>query len=97
MGKRFIMNTIYRFKIKTHPAYKNPDSVEYITMFYDEDKEEVIRYMQKYDKENGFTYIDRYGRCNSCADFVLSEETSLGKIIHQSTYRQIFDYNGKRI
>lgn len=91
------MNTIYRFKIKTHPAYKIPDSVKYITMFYDEDKEEVIRYMQKYDKENGFTYIDRYGKCNSCANFILSEETPLGEIIHQSTYREIFDCNGKRI
>lgn len=91
------MNTIYRFKIKTHPAYKHPNSVKYITMFYDEDREEVIRYMQKYDKENGFTYIDQYGKCNTCADFILSEETSLGKILNQSTYREIFDYNGKRI
>lgn len=91
------MNTIYRFKVKTHPAYKNPDSVKYITMFYDEDREEVIRYMQKYDKENGFTYIDNHGRCNTCADFILTEETYSGEILNQSTYREIFDFNGKRI
>lgn len=88
------MNIIYRCKIKTHPAFRKPDSVKYITLFYDEDREEVIHYMQKYDKENGFTYIDQYGNCNTFADLILSEETTTGEIVSIKTYREIFDHLG---
>lgn len=45
------MNIIYRCKIKTHPAFRNPDSVKYITLFYDESIDEVINYMADYDKK----------------------------------------------
>lgn len=93
---------IYRFKIKKHnhfplyPEYKKPDSELYITMFYDEDMEAVIREMQKYDKANGFTYTER-GKRFSCADLVLTEETPTGEILSETTYREIFDHLGNRI
>lgn len=91
------MNIIYRCKIKTHPAFRNPDSVKYITLFYDEDRENVINYMQKYDKENGFTYIDQYGNCNTFADLILTEETTIGEIVSIKRYREIFDHLGNRL
>lgn len=90
------MNVIYRFKIKTHPAYETKH-VDFITMFYDDEEEVVIDYMQKYDKQNGFTFTDRHGRCNTCADFILSKETPTGEIIKQMTYREIFDHLGNRL
>ena len=92
---------IYRFKIKKHnhfhdPEDKHPDSGLYITMFYDEDRETVIREMQKYDKANGFTYTER-GKRFSCANLVLTEETPTGEILNETTYREIFDHLGNRI
>lgn len=91
------MNIIYRCKIKTHPAFRNPDSVKYITLFYDESIDEVINYMADYDKKNGFTYIDQYGNCNTFADLILTKETTTGEIISIKTYREIFDHLGKRL
>lgn len=89
---------IFRFKIKkhSHPEYKKPDSELYITMFYDEDKELVIKEMDRYCKTNGFSYTDR-GKCFSCADLVLTEETPTGQILSVTPYREIFDIYGKRI
>ena len=92
-----IMNVIYRCKIKTHPSFYNPECVKYITLFYDESREEVINYMQKYDKENGFTYIDHYGKRNTFANLILTEETTTGEVISIKTYREIFDHLGNRL
>lgn len=83
---------IYRFKIEKHEPTENP----YIIMFYDEDRETVIREMQKYDKANGFTYTER-GKRFSCANLVLTEETPTGEILSETTYREIFDHLGNRI
>lgn len=88
---------IYRFKIKTHPSRGDPESSKYITMFYDEDAEEVVKAMAKYDKEHSFTYINQYGELNTIADMVITKETYAGDIINLWSYRDIFDYNGKRI
>lgn len=92
---------IYRFKIKKHnhfplySEYKKQDSELYITMFYDEGRETVIREMQKYDKANGFTYTER-GKRFSCANLVLTEETPTGEILSETPYCEIFDHLGKR-
>lgn len=92
---------IYRFKIKKYnhfhnPEYKHPDAELYITMFYDEDRETVIREMQKYGKANGFTYTER-GKRFSCANLVLTEETPTGEILSETPYCEIFDHLGNRI
>lgn len=83
---------IYRFKIKKHEPKENP----YIIMFYDEDMEAVIREMQRYCKANGFSYNER-GKCFSCADLVLTEETTTGEILSETPYCEIFDHLGNRI
>lgn len=87
---------IYRFKVQLHPHYET-GIVDYITMYYDEDREEVIEQMHKYDKNNGFTFIDRHGRCNTCADLVLFEETYTGEVISKTSYHELFDPFNKRI
>lgn len=83
---------IYRFKVEKHEPTENP----YIIMFYDEDRETVIWEMQRYCKANGFSYIER-GKCFSCADLVLTEETPAGEILSETPYREIFDHLGNRI
>jgi hypothetical protein len=82
---------IYRFKVKLH-ADKG-----YITMFYDEDRETVIKAMGEYDKKNGFTYYEGKYRF-TCADLVITEETPKGEILSETPYIKLFDtFTGKRL
>ena len=80
---------IYRFKIKTHPLRGLPDSSKYITMFYDEDAEEVVKAIEKYDKEHAFTYTNIHGQINTIADMVLTKETYTGEIINSWSFTEV--------
>lgn len=77
------MKNIYRFKIKKH-------NKEYITMFYDEDRNTVINAIADYNKQNSFTYYEGKKRF-SCADLILTEETPTGTILSETPYHKIFD------
>lgn len=51
-------NIIYEAILKRHNGSDRPD----VCIFYDEDKELVIREIADYDRKNGFTITEKDGR-----------------------------------
>lgn len=85
------MTKIYYVIAKRH----KPSSQQDVILFYDFEKEESIKFMEKYRKKHGFT-IDEKGKTYTIADIVLSERESTGKKLRDIPYHQIFDIFGKR-
>lgn len=81
------MTKIYDVIAKRHEGSSQPD----ICLFYDDDREEAIKFIEKYDKKHGFS-IDEKGNTYSIADIILRERESGTEI----TYRELFDMYGKR-
>lgn len=86
------MTMIYDVIAKRHRGSSRPDAV----LFYDEDRETSIKYMQKYDKANGFTITEKDGRF-TIANLVLRERTATGEKVSETTYRELFDACGNRL
>ena len=85
------MTKIYDVIAKRHKGCSKPD----ICLFYDYDREEVIKYIEKYNKKHGFT-IDEKGKTYTIADIVLRERESIGKKLRDTSYHELFDVFGKR-
>lgn len=85
------MTIIYDVIAKRHSGSSRPD----VVLFYDEDREAAIKFMDKYDKQNGFTIIVKDGRF-TIADIILRERTSVGEEISQKSYIELFDIYGSR-
>lgn len=85
------MTKIYDAIAKRHKGCSQPD----VCLFYDYDREEVIKYIEKYDKKHGFS-IDEKGKTYSIADIILRERELTGKKLKDTSYRELFDMYGKR-
>lgn len=86
------MTLIYDVIAKRHRGSSRPD----VVLFYDEDRETSIKFMQKYDKANGFTITEKDGK-STIADIILRERTATGEKISDTPYIELFDVYGKRI
>lgn len=85
------MTIIYDVIAKRHEGSNRSD----VILFYDEDKETSIKFMNKYDKQNGFTIVEKEGRF-TIADIILRERTATGEEISRKSYIELFDVFGKR-
>lgn len=85
------MTIIYDVIAKRHEGSIRSD----VILFYDEDKETSIKFMNKYDKQNGFTIVEKEGRF-TIADIILRERTATGEEISRKSYIELFDVFGKR-
>lgn len=85
------MTVIYDVIAKRRSGNSRPD----VILFYDEDRETAIKFMDKYYKQNGFTIVEKDGRF-TIADIVLRERTSTGAEISRKSYIELFDVFGKR-
>lgn len=85
------MTKIYDVIAKRHKGYLSD-----VCLFYSDDREESIKYIEKYDKKHGFS-IDEKGKTYSIADIILRERESTGKKLKDTSYRELFDMYGKRI
>ena len=65
------MTIIYDVIAKRHENCSRPD----VCLFYDEDRERAIKYMEEYDKKHGFT-IDEKDGTFSIANIVLKVTAS---------------------
>lgn len=85
----------YRVLIKKHNAVEVQDwmkSTDYITIFYDPDRNECIKAMKDYDKSHGFSFEeikDGKKRQFSCADILLIEESHKGEVLSVTTFNEI--------
>ena len=86
------MSLIYDVIAKRHGGNSKPDCV----LFYDEDREKSINYINEYVKKNGFSIYEKDGRF-TIADIVLRERTGTGEKIREIPYRSLFDIYGKRL
>lgn len=86
------MTVIYDVILKRHTGSSRSD----VCVFYDEDKEKVIKAMADYDKKNGFSIYEKDGRF-SIANIILRERQSTGEVISETPYRNLFDVYGNRI
>lgn len=86
------MSKLYRALLKRHEASKRPN----VCIYYDEDREAVIKAMYDYNKAHGFTIDEKEGTF-TIADIILSEETLTGDVISQIPWHKIFDINRERI
>lgn len=82
--------SIYKVIAKRHDGSSRPD----VVLFYDVDKKESIKYMQRYVNTNGFTYHDTDGRF-TIANVLLREEKGT-ETISEIPYIDIFDGCGNR-
>lgn len=85
------MTTIYDVIAKKHKNCTRPD----VILFYDEDREISIKFMENYVKKNGFTLYEKDGRF-TIADIILRKRTSTGKEISRKSYIELFDVFEKR-
>lgn len=85
------MTKIYDVIAKRNKGYL-PD----VCLFYSDDREEAIKYIEKYDKKHGFS-IDEKGKTYSIADIILRERESTGKKLKDTSYRELFNMYGKRV
>lgn len=67
-----------------------------VILFYDEDREEAIKFMAKYAKKHGFTIDDKDGTF-TIADIILRERESTGTVIRETKYRELFDCLERRL
>lgn len=86
------MTIIYDVIAKRHKGSPRPD----IVLFYDEDREEAIKFMSQYRRKHGFTIEEKEGRF-SIADLILRERESTGKLISETQYCKLFNVFDKRI
>lgn len=87
-----VSNIIYEAILKRHNGSDRPD----VCIFYDEDKELVIRKIADYDRKNGFTITEKDGLF-SIADIVLRKKKLTGEVLSETPYHEIFDtVTGKR-
>ena len=61
---------------------------KYICIYYDDDKKEALKEMQKYVKQNGFVTPDGQ---QTVADVVLRERESTGRVISITPYCKLFN------
>lgn len=78
------MTIIYDVVVKRHHTGNT------VCLFYDEDREKAIDYMEKYRKRNGFS-IEEKGKRYSIADLILREREATGKVISETPYHKLFD------
>lgn len=78
------MTKVYDVYLKRHKGSSRSNIVQ----FWDEDRNEAIKYMKKYVKENGFSIVEKDGRF-TIADVVLRERTPSGKVISEISYINI--------
>ena len=84
----------YRVLIKRYDAedIKNwKYSADYITIFYDFDRDVCVKAMRAYVKSNGFSFEEyKYGKMRrfTCANILLIGESSEGDLISVQTYKE---------
>lgn len=89
--------SIYELRAKRHePTKYAPKAIPDTVLFYDEDKELVIREMEKYRKKHGFTIAEAKGTF-TIADLILRERKPTGEVIKDTPYREIFNVYDERI
>ena len=77
---------IYDFVLKRHRGSSRKD----VCVFYDEDKELVVKKMGEYVKKNGFTITEKDRRF-TIADVILRERKPTGEVIGETSYIEIFN------
>jgi len=80
---------IYQVIAKRQPHRPN------VILFYDEDREEAIKFLKQYRQQYGYSIKDRMGTF-TVADLILREKTYTGDTISDMSYAEIFDINGNR-
>ena len=83
---------IYDVIAKRHRGSSQSD----VILFYDEDKEKAINYMETYNKKHGFSIDEKEGTF-SIADIILRERKPTGEEISRTSYRELFNVYGKRL
>lgn len=83
---------VYDVILKRHNGSSRTD----VCVFYDEDKELVIKEMDKYRKKNGFTVFEQ-GKRFTIADIILRERKLTGEVISETSYCKLFDVFGNRL
>ena len=77
---------IYDFVLERHSGSSRKD----VCVFYDEDKELVVKKMGEYVKKNGFTITEKDRRF-TIADVILRERKPTGEVIGETSYIEIFN------
>ena len=91
------MTIIYDVIAKRHRMWDgSPSSKPNVTLFYDEDREKAIKFMNNYRKTNGYTIKENAGTF-TIADLILRERLATGEMISETPYRDLFDVYGNRI
>lgn len=67
-----------------------------VVLFYDEDKEKAIKFMNDHMKKNGYSISETDGRF-PIADIILRERTGTGEEISRRPYKDFFDVYGNRL
>ena len=90
------MTIIYDVIAKRHRLRDGSQSNKTdVILFYDEDREKAIKFMNNYRKTNGYA-IKENGGTFSIADIVLRERLATGELISETPYRDLFDIYGNR-
>ena len=85
------MTVIYEFLLEQQnykPVIGYYGESKYICMFYDEDRNTVLKEMQKYVKGHGFTTPDKKF---TVEDVVLRERKATGEEISITSYHKLFN------
>lgn len=77
---------IFEVILKRHSGSTRKD----VCVFYDENKNLVVKKMGEYVNKNGFSIVERDGRF-TIADVILRERKLTGEIISETSYHKIFD------
>ena len=75
---------IYDFVLKRHKGSSRKD----VCVFYDENKELVVKKMKEYVKKNGYTITENDGRF-TIADVILRERKPTGEVIEETSYKDL--------
>lgn len=89
------MSVIYDVLLKQQdyePVIGHCGEVKYICIFYDENRKEALKQMQKYVKENGFVTPDHK---QTVSDVILRERKATGEEINITPYYKLFNITGE--
>ena len=85
------MNIVYEIRAKRHSGSSLPD----ICLFYDEDRNEALKFMRSYVLKNGFTVKESNG-VFTVGDILLRKRTLTGDVLCDTPYINLFDSLGNR-
>ena len=85
---------MYQVLAKGHTSKYSPDRPSVI-LFYDESKEECIKYAKNYDKKHGYTITNSNGAKETIADILIQEKSADSKILGSTPLIKFMEGNFK--